>query len=91
MLENLIAGSLKDIQLEYNIQPHLLEGEITHDLIALLFYKEHESLRKTYLIDNVLAFAYVVSKHGNSIQKITVFSNKNSFTQSSLGWVCLGR
>ena len=80
-----IAGSLKGIQKEYNIQPQLLKGEIAHDLIALNNYKEHENLRKLYSIEDVLCLAYVVSKHGNSIQKITGVSYKNSLTESSLG------
>ena len=29
-----ISGSLKEIQKEYNIQPHLLKGDIVHDLIT---------------------------------------------------------
>ena len=75
---------MKDVQEEYNIQPQLLKGKIAHDLITLSNYKEHESLWKPYLIDDVLGLAYVVSKHGNSIQKITGVSYKNSLTESSL-------
>ena len=86
-----ISGSLKEIQKEYNIQPQLLKGEIAHDLITLSNYKEHENLWRSYLIDDVLGLAYVVSKHGNSIQKIIGVSYKNSLTESSLGWACLGR
>ena len=86
-----ITGSLKDIRKEYNIQPQLLKGEIAHDLIKLSNYKEHEKLWKPYLVDDVLGLTYVVSKHGNSIQKITFVSYKNSLTESSLGWACLGK
>ena len=85
-----ISGSLKVIQTEYNIQPQLSEGEIAHDLITLWNYKEHESLWKPCLIDDVLCLAYVVSKHGISIQKITGVSYKSWLTESSLDWVCLG-
>ena len=86
-----IAGSLQDIQKEYNIQPQLIKREIAHDLITLSIYKEHEHLWKFCLIDDVVGPAYAVSKHGNSIQKRTVVSNKNSLTESSLGCVRLGR
>ena len=86
-----IAGSLKDIRKEYNIQPQLSKAEIAHDLIALSNYKGHESLWKLHLINDVLGLVYVVSKHGNSIQKITGVAYKNSLTESSLGWACLGR
>ena len=86
-----ITGFLRDIQKEYNIQPQLLKGEKAHDLITLSNYKEHESLWKPFLIDDVLCLAYVVSKHGNSIQKTTGVSSKNSLTESSFGWACLGR
>ena len=81
-----ITGSLKDIQKEYDIQPQVLKGERAHDLITLNNYKEHEKLWKSYLIDDVLCLAYVVSKHGNSIQKITGVSYKNSLTESCLRW-----
>ena len=82
---------MKDIQKEYNIQTQLLKGEKALDLITLSNYKDHESLWKPYLIDDVLGLAYVVSKHGNSIQKITGVSYENSLTESSRGWSCLGR
>ena len=85
-----ISGSLKDNQKEYNIQQHFLKGEIVHDLITLSKNKELENLWKPYLIDDVLGLAYVVSKHGNSIQKTTGVSNKNSLREASLGWACLG-
>ena len=85
------TGSLKDIEKEYNIQPQLLLGEIAHDSITLSNYKERGKLWKLFLVDDVLGLAYVVSKHGNSIQKITGVSYKNSLTESSLGWACLGR
>ena len=68
-----------------------MKGETAHDLITLSNYKEHEKLRKPYLIDDMLGLAHVVSKHGNSIEKVTGVSYENSFTESSLGWACLGR
>ena len=86
-----ITGSLKDVQEEYSIQPQILKGDIAHDLILLSNYKEHEKLWKPYFVDDVRGPAYVVSEHGNSIQKITGVSYKNSLTESFLGWVCLGR
>ena len=67
-------------------QLHLLKEKIAHDLVTLSNYKEHEKLWKHFLIDDVLGLAYVLSQHGNSIQKITGVSNKNSVTESSLGW-----
>ena len=82
---------MKDIRKEYNIQPQFLKREIAHDLITLSSYNEQENLWKLYLIDDFLDLAYVVSKHGNSIQKITEFSYKMSLTESSFGWACLGR
>ena len=35
--------------------------------------------------------AYVTAKHGDSIQKITGVSDKNSLTEAALGWFRLGR
>ena len=66
-----ISGSLKTIQKEYNRQLQLLKGEIEHDLITLSNYKQHDNQWKPYLIDDVLGLAYVISKHGNCVQKIT--------------------
>ena len=86
-----ISGSLKGIQKEYNIKPDLMKGEIDHDLINIGNYKKYENLWRPYLIDDVLGLAYVVAKHGNSIQKITGVSYKNSLTEAALGWSCLGR
>ena len=86
-----ITGSLKDIQKQNNLQPKLLKGEIAQDLITLSDYKEYDSQWKPYLTDGNLGLANVVSKHGISIPKITDVSYKNSLTESSLGWVCLGR
>ena len=34
--------------------------------------------------------AYVISKHGNCVQKITAVSCRNSLTESALAWSCLG-
>ena len=85
-----ITGSLKDIR-KYSIQPKILEGELADDLITLNNYKKYDSRWKPYSIDDVLDPAYVVSKYGKSIQKLTGVSYKNSLTESSLGWVCSGR
>ena len=86
-----ISGSLKKIQKEYKIQPQLIKGEIDHNLITSSDYKEHEKLRKPYLIDDVLGLAAVVAKHGNKIKKITGVSFENSLTESSLEWSTLGK
>ena len=86
-----IPGSLKKIQKEYNIQPQLIEGEIDHNLITLSIYMQLEKICKPYLIDDVLGIAAVVAKHGNKIQKITDASFKNSLTEFSLAWFCLGK
>ena len=61
----------ENIQKDYIIQPDLLGGEIAHHLLTLSNYKEHESLWKPYLVDDDPSLAYVVSKHGNSKQKLT--------------------
>ena len=42
------------------------------------------------MIDHVLGLADDISKHGNSAQKITGVSFKNSMTESTLAWTCLG-
>ena len=86
-----LSGSFKSIQKEYNIQPGLMKGEINHDLINIGNYKDYENLWRPYLIDCVLGLAYVIAKHGNSIQKITGVSYKKSLTEAALGWSCLGR
>ena len=86
-----ISGSLKSLQKAYNIQPELMKGEIDHDLINISEYKDYENLRRPYLIDDVLGLAYVVAKYGNSFQKNTGVAYKNSLTEASLGWSCLGR
>ena len=86
-----ISSSLKSIQKEYNIQPDLMKGEIDHDLINFGNYKDYENLWRPYLIDDVLALAYVPTKHGNSIHKITRVSFENSLTEAAVGWSCLGR
>ena len=86
-----ISGSLKSIHAEYNSQPDLMKGEINHDLIIIVNYKDYDDLWRSYLKDDVLGLAFVVAKHGNSIQKITVVSYRNSLTEAALGWSCLGR
>ena len=86
-----ISGSLNSIQKEYNIQTDSMKGEIDHDLINFVNSEDYKNLWRPYLIDDVLTLAYVVVKHGNSIQKITGVSYKNSLTQDGLGWSCLGR
>ena len=63
-----ISGSLKDIQKENDIQPQVLKSKIAHDFITLSNFKEHESLWKQYLIDDVLGLADVTLKHGYSNQ-----------------------
>ena len=68
-----------------------MRGEINHDLINVGNYKDYENLWRHYLIEDVLGLAYVLAKHGNSIQTITGVSYKNSLTEASLGWSCLGR
>ena len=55
-----------------------MKGEIDHDLINISNYKEYENLWNPYLKDDVVGLAYVVAKHGISIQKITGVSYKNS-------------
>ena len=84
-------GSFKSIRKEYNIQPDLKKGEISHDLISIGKCKAYEILWKPYLKDDVLGLAYVIAKHGNSIQKITGVSYKNRLTEPSLGWSSLGK
>ena len=86
-----IAGSLKSIQKEYNIQPDLMKSEIDHDLINIGKYKSYENLWRPYLIDDILGLAYVFDRHGERIQKITGVSYKNALTEAVLGWFCLGR
>ena len=84
-------SSFKSIREEYNIQPDLKKGEISHDLINIGKCKAYEILWKPYLKDDVLGLAYVIAKHGNSIQKITAVSYKNRLTEPSLGWSSLGK
>ena len=38
-----------------------------------------------------IGLAYVVAKHGNSLQKFAGVSYKNSLTKADLGWSCLRR
>ena len=68
-----------------------MKGEINHELINIGNYKDYENSWRPYLIDDVIGLAYVIAKHGNSIQKITGVSYKNSLTEAALGWSCLGR
>ena len=48
-----------------------MKSEINHELIRIGKYKGYENSLRTYLIDDVLGLAYVIAKHGNSIQKNT--------------------
>ena len=73
-----ISGSLESIQKECNIQPDLMKVEIYHDLTNFGNYKDLENLWRPYLVVDVLGLAYVVAKHGSSIQKITGVSYKDS-------------
>ena len=68
-----------------------MKGEINHDLIKIGNYKDYEILWRPYLIGDVLGLAYVIAKHGNSIQIFTGVSYENSLTEAALGWSCLGR
>ena len=86
-----ISGSLKSVQKKYNMQPDLMRCEINHDSIIISNSKDYENLRRPYLIDDVLGLAYVIDKHGNSVQKVTGVSYKNRLTAAALGWSCLGR
>ena len=86
-----ISGSLKSIQKAYNIQPDLTKAEINHDLIKIRIYKDYENLWRPYLIDDVVGLAYLIAKHGNSIQIITGVSYENSLSEAALGSSCLGR
>ena len=71
-----IAGSLKEIQKDYNIQPDLMNGEINHNVNNVCNYKEYESSWKPHFIYDVLALANLVAKHGSHIQKFTGVSYK---------------
>ena len=55
-------------------------------MITLSKYKRNEKQWKRCLIDNVLGLAYVISKHGNCVQKITGVSYKNSLTEAAPAW-----
>ena len=85
------AGSLKTIQKRNNIQRDLMKGGIDHDLINIKNYNDSEHLWRPYLMDDVLGPGYVIAKHGNSIQKITGVSHKNSLTEAALAWSFLGK
>ena len=63
------SGLLKDIRKDYNIQPDLMKGDINQDLINIGKYKDYENLSRPNLVDDVLGTAYLLAKHGNSIQK----------------------
>ena len=65
-----IAGSLKEIQKEYKIQPDLMKDEINHNISN---YKEYESSWKLYLIDDVLGLAYLVVNTLNISKKLQVY------------------
>ena len=68
-----------------------MKGQINHDLLNIDNYKDYENLWRPYPIDDVLGLAYVIAKHGNSIQKIRGVSYEDSLTEAALGWSCLGR
>ena len=68
-----------------------MKREINHDLFNFANYKDYESLCRTYFIDDVLGLPFVIAKHGNSIQKITGVSYRNSLTEAAQGWFCLGK
>ena len=85
------SGSLKSVQKEHNIQPDLMKGEISRDLINIDKYKDYEDLWRPYLVDDVLGLACFIAKQGNSIQKITRVSFKNSLIEVFIGSSCLGR
>ena len=53
-------------------------------------YKQHEYQRKPDLGNHVLGLAYVISKHGNCLERITGVLYKNSKTESALTWSGLG-
>ena len=62
-----------------------MKGEINHDSTNIGKNKDYENLWRPYLIDDALGLAYVIAKHGNSIQKTTGVSKKNSLTEAVLG------
>ena len=68
-----------------------MKGDTNHDKIKIGNYKDYENLWRLYLLDDVLGLAYVFAKHGNSIQKITDVSYKNSLLETALGWSLLVR
>ena len=68
-----------------------MTGEINQDLINIGNYKDYENVWRPYFIDDVLGLAYLIAKHGNSIQKLTGVSYENSLAEAALGWPCLGR
>ena len=86
-----ISDSLRNMHKKYNIQPDLMKGEFNHFLINIGKYKDYENLWRPYLMDDVLGLAYVIAKHGNSIQKFTGVSYKYSLTEAALCLACLGR
>ena len=68
-----------------------MKGEINHGLICIDKFKDYENLWRTHLIDDVLGLAYVIAKHGNSLQNVSGVSYKNSLTRDALGWSGLKR
>ena len=68
-----------------------MKSEINDDLNNIGIYKDNEIFWKSYLEDDVLGLAYSIRKQGNSFQKITGVSYKNSLTEVSLEHSCLCR
>ena len=68
----------------------MIKGETNHDFFNIGTYKDNENLRRPYLVDDVLGLACDVAEHSHNSQKISGVSFKNSLTEASLGWSCLG-
>ena len=68
-----------------------VKAEINHDLINIGIYNDYENLWRPHIIDNVPRLANTFAKYGNSIQKVTGVSYRNSLTEVAVGWSCLGK
>ena len=86
-----IAGELRKIEKEYNVQPELLKSNMEHNQVNIHNYKDLEHIWKPYLKLDILGLASLIAKHGNDIQSITKVSFKNSLTESSLAWSTFGK